>query len=169
MIRIVALGAPPEPDLLETVRVLVGEYAAMPHAKVLWTTAAADIAALPHPFVPPRGAQLLAYDDDAPLGCGALVPTADATVTELKRVYVRPSARGRGVGETLMHALMAHAVTLGYRRAILDTARDLLAAQALYRRLGFTEIPQFRAANGDTTICFGIDLPIARPPGFTCL
>ena len=169
MVRIVTLGSPPEPDLLDTVRMLVGEYAALPHSKVLWITAAADIAALPHPFVPPRGAQLLAFDGEAPVGCGALVATADDGVTEIKRVYVRPSARGHGAGESIMRALMAHAESLGYRRAILDTARDLLAAQALYRRLGFTEIPQFRPANGDTTICFGIDLPRARPPAFTCL
>ena len=58
-----------------------------------------------------------------------------------------------------MVALMAHATALGYRRAILDTSRDLRAAQALYTRLGFAEIAQFRPTNGDTTICFGIDLP----------
>jgi putative acetyltransferase len=167
MIRIVTLGSPPDDTLLAEARVLMGEYAAMPHSRALWVTSAADIATLPHPFTPPRGGLLLAFDEGDAVGCGGWIPTAEPSVTELKRVYVRPVARGRGVGEALMLELMARAGTLGFRRAILDTARDLVAAQALYRRLGFAEIAQFRPENGDVTVCFGRELGSGRASDLT--
>lgn len=162
--QILELGAPPHPAELADIRTLVSEYAAMPHSAVLWTTAADDIVQLPAPFLPPRGGLLLVRDDDGtPMACGAWLPTADAGVAEIKRVYVRPAMRGRGVGEAIMHALMARAAATGHHRVILDTDRSLLAAQALYARLGFTPIPQFRPQNGDVTVCFGRDLPAAAP------
>lgn len=161
--QILELAAPPDPAQLDDVRTLVREYAAMPHSAVLWTSSATDIAQLPAPFLPPRGGLLLVRDDDGtPIACGAWVPTADAGVAEIKRVYVRPAVRGRGVGEAIVRALMARAAETGHTRVILDTDRTLLAAQALYRRLGFTEIAQFRPQNGDRTVCFGRDVgPVA--------
>ena len=129
--------------LLEVARMLMAEYAAMPHITGRWLTIDADLAALPAPFVPPLGALLVAVEDGQPLACGALSPLEPPAIAELKRVYVRPSARGRGVGEAMTRALMDRARGAGYSRVRLDTAPELTAALALYRRLGFHEIAPY--------------------------
>lgn len=147
-----------ETALLAAARVLMGEYAAMPHTAVRWTTAATDIAALPHPFLPPGGVLLVATDGDEPVGCGALTVFDAPQIAEIKRVYVRPSARGRGAGDAIMRALLGEASRLGYARVRLDTAPELLAAQALYQRLGFEPIPQYRHGMLPHDPCFERDL-----------
>ncbi|MCC7053206.1 MAG: GNAT family N-acetyltransferase [Gemmatimonadaceae bacterium] len=142
-------GAP----LLAVARALVAEYAALPHTVGRWSNAAADIAALPQPFVAPRGALLVALDDGGALGCGAL-RHFEPGIVEIKRMYVRPAARGRGVGEALLRALLHRAAHLGYDRVRLDTAPELLAARALYGRLGFEPIPHYQPGLLPDTLCF---------------
>ena len=141
--RIVSVPAEGDPGLLAIARTLMGEYGAMPHIDGRWTTVEADIAALPDVYVAPLGALLVALDGDEPLACGALAPLAPPEIAELKRVYVRPAARGRGVGEAMTRALMAAATGAGYARVRLDTAPELHAAVALYQRLGFTPIAPY--------------------------
>ena len=65
----------------------------------------------------------------------------DATTMEVKRMFVRPEARGRGIGEGLVAMLLAEAQATGYSRCVLSTHHKLHAAQALYRRAGFREVP----------------------------
>jgi putative acetyltransferase len=144
---------------LESVRELMREYAALPHAISRWTTAAADIRALPGPFAPP-GSLLVAVDDTGAQGCGALRVMADHPgAAEIKRVYVRERARGKGVGELLMRALMAHALQIGCNRVLLDTAPELVAARALYGRLGFRAIPLYSTSLAPDVICFEWSAP----------
>lgn len=140
--------------LLEIARMLMAEYAAMPHITGRWLTIDADLAALPAPFVPPLGALLVAVEDGQPLACGALSPLEPPAIAELKRVYVRPSARGRGVGEAMTRALMDRAKSLGYTTVRLDTAPELAAAQALYRRLGFTPCAPYHEGHGREYVFF---------------
>ncbi|MFN7915469.1 MAG: GNAT family N-acetyltransferase [Vicinamibacterales bacterium] len=140
--------------LVEQARMLVREYAALPHTPGRWPTAAAEIAALPHPYVPPMGALLLASAEGECLGCGALLGLDEAGCAEIKRVYVRPDARGRGVGELITRGLMVEAGRLGYAVVRLDTAPELTAAQALYRRLGFVPIPPYRGGLLPDALCF---------------
>jgi GNAT superfamily N-acetyltransferase len=88
-------------------------------------------------FAPPAGRLLLVVEGEAFLGCGALRPIAVA-VAEIKRMYVRPEARGRGLGRQLLNALLAAARQQGYREARLDTHGLLPGAHQLYLAAGFT-------------------------------
>lgn len=140
---------------LESARELMREYAALPHAISRWTTAADDINALPGPFAPPGGLLLVAEDDAGPHGCGAIRLMADHPgAAEIKRVYVRERARGRGIGELLMRALMSHALQVSCNRVLLDTAPELAAARALYHRLGFRPIPLYSTSLAPDVICY---------------
>jgi len=161
MITIVAVGAEASPARVEAVRTLMTEYAALPHTTGRWLTMHADLAALPHPFVLPHGAVLLADAGDEWLGCGGLV-TLEPGVGEIKRMYVRPTARGRGVGAALLHALLSQAATMALEQVRLDTAPELLEAQALYRRFGFVPIPPYRAGLLPDALCF--ERQVAAPP-----
>jgi len=103
----------------------------------------------PHNHVAAIETAVLAVEDGRPLGCGCFKPHGPDAV-ELKRMYVAPQARGRGVGRRLVGALEAWARELGHARAVLETGTSQPEAVALYRRCGYQRTP-----------CFGpyLDLP----------
>lgn len=106
--------------------------------------------ASPGELLPPAGALLVAYDDGAAVACGAVHAIAPG-IAEVKRMFVAPSARGRGVGRALLGALEHEAVELGCSVARLDTAEPLAEALALYRSAGYAEIGDYNANPNATT------------------
>ena len=129
---------------LEEVRALFLEYARSLGFSLCFQGFDEELRALPGMYAPPRGRLLLATEDDAPAGCVGLHEW-DAQVAEMKRLYVRPTFRGRGLGRVLTDAALAEARALGYRSVRLDTVPSLMQpAIALYRELGFREIPPYR-------------------------
>ena len=93
-------------------------------------------------YLPPRGRLLLGYADGQVAGIACLKELAP-TIGEVKRMYVRPAARGRGLGRALLDRLLAEARTIGYERVRLDSARFMAEAHRLYRAAGFREIEPY--------------------------
>ncbi len=91
----------------------------------------------------PTGDFLVALDGTGtPVGCGALRQEREG-VYEIKRMWVRPAARGRGLGRLLLEGLEARAAELGAAEVVLDTSEHLQAALGLYRGAGYVEIAAY--------------------------
>lgn len=86
-----------------------------------------------------RAIFLVAYMNDTPVGCGALRPFSDATA-EIKRMYVAPTARRKGIAGTLLTALESHAAQFNYRRVILETGTLQPEAIAFYEKAGYQKM-----------------------------
>jgi GNAT superfamily N-acetyltransferase len=90
----------------------------------------------------PRGRLYLAEIDGVPVGLGGLKPVAKE-IAEIKRMYVRPAGRGRGVGRRLLQRLLDDAGELGFGLVRLESAAFMREAHALYRSFGFEEIAPY--------------------------
>lgn len=103
-----------------------------------------EVEHLPGAYAPPDGAFAMAELAGALVGVAALRPLDRARgIAEMKRLYVSPSVRGRGLGRRLVEAILDDAARLGYARVRLDTLPSMLDAQALYTALGFVEIARY--------------------------
>jgi GNAT superfamily N-acetyltransferase len=101
-----------------------------------------EVTGLPGSYGPPDGVLLLAREADLALGCVAAKRFDDETC-EMKRLFVSPIARGSGAGRALAEEVVDRARTLGYRRVLLDTSIRQTEAIALYRSLGFVDVPAY--------------------------
>jgi GNAT superfamily N-acetyltransferase len=105
-----------------------------------------------------RGAFLVAYLEDNPVGCGAIRLDGPG-LAEIKRMYVDTAVRGRRVGRQIVHALEAQARQLGAKRIVLETGPRQPDAIAMYRHAGFTEIPLYGEYIGSQfSVCMAKDL-----------
>lgn len=110
----------------------------------------------PGELAPGEGVLLVAVDDDGGLlGCGA-VRLREPGVGEIKRMYVRPHARGRGIASALLAALEAEASALYAERLVLETGERQGEALGLYRRAGYEQIDRFgEYVDSPLSLCMG--------------
>ena len=100
-----------------------------------------------------RGTFLVARDGKRAVGCGA-IRLLDPKTAEVKRMYVEPDHRGKGIGRAVLDGLDAAARQLGARRLVLETGVHSKEALSLYRNAGFTQIDCWgEYATSPTSIC----------------
>ena len=143
MIRLDSAVSAPD---IDEIRVLFREYADSLGVNLEYQGFGAELAGLPGKYAAPTGELLIGRVNGEAGGCVALRALDHATL-EMKRLYVRDSARGMGLGKRLVEAAIisarASAREQGYAELRLDTLATMAAAQALYRSLGFVEIPPY--------------------------
>ena len=130
-------------DQIATARRLFKEYEASLGIELTFQGFAQEVAGLPGAYAPPAGRLLLATGAE-PAGCVALRPL-DGGICEMKRLYVRPTARGARLGRRLAETVIREARAIGYARMRLDTLPSMKDAFALYQTLGFREIAPYYA------------------------
>ena len=123
---------------------------------------AEELASLPGNYARPAGRLLLAASGSAVLGVVALRPMHSADC-EMKRLYVRSAGRGAGLGRLLTQTLIKEARLAGYGRLLLDTLPTMAEAQALYRSMGFVEIPPYCHNPISGTRYMALDLRVLQP------
>ena len=128
---------------LDEVRRLVEEYGASLAVDLSFQDFSCELATLPGDYAAPGGILLLALIDATAAGCVA-VRRVDDTRCEMKRLFVRPAFQGSGCGRLLADRAVAWAAGAGYRQMLLDTLPTMTAAQTMYERLGFVDVPAYR-------------------------
>jgi GNAT superfamily N-acetyltransferase len=118
---------------------------------------AAIIDKLPSPYVPPAGGLWVAWDGDEATGCVALQSLADG-VGEVKRMYVKPEHRGKGIAREMAKLVIEEARARGYSRLRLGTLASMRPAQNLYTSLGFVPIDPYRNIEFGTTLFYELKL-----------
>ena len=125
-------------------RELFQEYAQSLGVNLCFQNFEQELAGLPGHYAPPDGRLLLAEYDGQLAGCVALHKW-ESGVCEMKRLYLRPSFRGKGLGRAIAEKIIADASSIGYQRMRLDTIEPLMKdAVEMYRKLGFREIAPYR-------------------------
>ncbi len=131
------------PEDIEQARTLFLEYGGSLGFSLCFQSFDEELKGLPGAYAPPRGRLLLARYPDHVAGCIALRPR-EPSICEMKRLYVRPEDRGKGLGRILVERVIAEARAIGYERMRLDTIESAMKdAVELYRKMGFQEIAPY--------------------------
>ena len=140
MLRFVQAESPEQVGLA---RQLFTEYAGWLGLDLCFQNFEQELAGLPGAYAPPDGRLLLALADEQVAGCVGLRKIGEGAC-EMKRLYVRPEFRGRGMGRALAVRIIEEARSLGYERMLLDTLpAQMDEAVHMYRSLGFREIDAY--------------------------
>ncbi len=164
---VIAVDRATTPDDLDAVRDLVRAFVRWAMADIAKDNNPAvfeglerELAELPGRYGPPAGGLLLARLGGQPAGCVAFFGRGGGDM-EIKRMFVAPLARGRGIGGRMLDRLLSEARAAGHRRGLLWTHKSMLAAQTIYRAAGFREVPpsdDFPGAAPGIDICMEMAL-----------
>ena len=125
-------------DEMDVVRQLFREYQQALGISLCFQGFDLELAALPGDYAPPSGGLWLAKADGQAVGCVGLRPAGDGR-GEMKRLYVQPSMRGRGLGRRLVETVLVSAAAAGFTHICLDTLPSMHEAQHMYLGMGFVE------------------------------
>ena len=145
---------------MEHVRTLFVEYQQWLNVDLCFQGFDEELLSLPGAYAPPRGRLLLAREGGAVAGAVGMWPLG-ADVCEMKRLYVRSSYLGRGLGRRLAVAIVDEARAAGYARMCLDSLERLAAARTLYESLGFARIAAYYDNPLDGALFMQLDLTSA--------
>jgi putative acetyltransferase len=149
------------PEDVGAIREIFAEYGESLGVDLSFQNFAEELRDLPEAYAEPAGVILVARRSDELVGCVALRPLGDGAC-EMKRLYVRASQRGSGLGRQLAVAVIDHARQLGYGVMRLDTMTSMKSAIRLYDALGFKRCAPYRAAGREDLIFFELDLSAAK-------
>jgi GNAT superfamily N-acetyltransferase len=131
---------------LNALRELFREYVIWLGIDLSFQDFESEFKSLPGKYRPPYGELFLASRENSDqVGCVGVAPMNKPGACEMKRLYVRPDGRGYGTGRVLATAAVVFAESSGYQEMMLDTLPTMPAALAVYRSLGFREIPHYYA------------------------
>jgi carbonic anhydrase len=146
-------------EALDQVRQFFRNYAGWLGVDLSFQNFDQEMAALPGAYTPPNGRLFYAEYDGISAGCVGVRPLAGSEgVCEMKRLYVEPQFRGRGIGRRLALAAIKAAKEIGYRKLLIDTLPNMRMAVKLYRELGFTEAPNYYQTPVEGTMFLALDL-----------
>ena len=130
-------------NLISSAKQLIKEYTTSLGIDLSYESFDREMAEFPGAYARPGGRLLVAIEDGDSAGVVALRRLSN-DVCEMKRLYVRPSFRGKGIGRKLARRVIEEAKGIGYSRIRLDTLSSLKEAISLYDSLGFKRIPPYR-------------------------
>ena len=125
-------------EYLEQVRELIEEYLTFLGRDLAFQNIDDELDNLKNKYCPPNGEILVAIENENILGMVAYHRLSEE-VCEMKRLFVRPQARGKHLGNTLVKEIIEHARKNGYHEMVLDTIKPLKEAISLYKKHGFTD------------------------------
>ncbi|HEY0283852.1 MAG TPA: GNAT family N-acetyltransferase [Vicinamibacterales bacterium] len=138
-------------------RAMFEEYSRAIDIDLCFQDFAAELDRLSVMYAPPAGALLLARSDSGVAGCAGLRKLRD-DICEMKRLYVRPEFRGRGLGRRMAEEIALRARELDYRTLVLDTLGTMEAAQGLYVSMGFKPATSYYVNPLPNVKYFSLDL-----------
>ena len=144
VVKVLTFAQAESPAQIAQARELFLEYAQSLGFSLCFQNFDKELAGLPGDYAAPEGRLLLVEYEGQLAGCVAL-HALEPGICEMKRLYLRPQFRGKGLGRVLAERIIAEARQIGYQRMRLDTVEPVMKdAVAMYRKLGFKEIAPYR-------------------------